>query len=137
MIRNDTVWGLITKVLIRMRKSTDWYVPFVVWHTKKTDFLAFRPNHILSWASTRETLSSEGCEQQRRRPACTSAQSDQRLCFSLFGKYPIQTCYERNFKFPANLCSRAGWFESHFVGNPKDRFSRVAARLLILSFNRI
>ena len=27
------------------------------------------------------------CEQQRRRPACASAQSDQRLCYSVFGKY--------------------------------------------------
>ena len=27
------------------------------------------------------------CKQHRRRPACASAQSDQRLCYSLFGKY--------------------------------------------------
>ena len=26
------------------------------------------------------------CEQQRRRPVCTSAKSDQRLCYSLSGK---------------------------------------------------
>ena len=26
-------------------------------------------------------------EQQRRRPACASEQSDQRLCYSLIGKY--------------------------------------------------
>ena len=37
-------------------------------------------------ASSRENLSSEVCEQQRRRPACASAQSDQRICCSLFGK---------------------------------------------------
>ena len=41
------------------------------------------------WASTREKLSSEVCEQQRRRPACASAQSDQRLCFSLIRKRHI------------------------------------------------
>ena len=34
-------------------------------------------------------LSSGGLEQQRRRPACASAQSDQHLCYSLFGKYHI------------------------------------------------
>ena len=34
-----------------------------------------------------EYLSSVVCEQQRRRPACTSAQSDQRICYSLMGKY--------------------------------------------------
>ena len=33
------------------------------------------------------------CKRQRRRPACTSAQSDQRLCYSLLEKY--------NFKLAA------------------------------------
>ena len=35
------------------------------------------------WAPTPENLSSEVCEQHRHRPACTSAQSDQRfvICF--------------------------------------------------------
>ena len=36
-----------------------------------------------------KNLSSGVCEQQRRRPACPSAQSDQRLCYSLIGKYHI------------------------------------------------
>ena len=44
------------------------------------------------WVSSRENLSSGGgggggCEQQRHRPACASAQNDQRLCYSLIGKY--------------------------------------------------
>ena len=38
-------------------------------------------NTAIKWASTRETLSSGVCEQHRRRPACASAQSDQRLFF--------------------------------------------------------
>ena len=42
-----------------------------------------------NWASTRENLSSGVCEQHRRRPACASAQPDQRLCYSRFGKYHI------------------------------------------------
>ena len=29
------------------------------------------------------------CKQQRRRPACASAQTDQHLCYSQFGKYHI------------------------------------------------
>ena len=29
------------------------------------------------------------CEQHRRRPACAYVQSDQRLCYSLFGKYHV------------------------------------------------
>ena len=36
-----------------------------------------------------ENLSSGVCEQHRHRPACASAQSDQRLCYSLFGKYDM------------------------------------------------
>ena len=38
-----------------------------------------------NWASTRENLTSGGCEQQRRRHACTSVESDQHLCYSLIG----------------------------------------------------
>ena len=34
------------------------------------------------WASPRENLSSGVGKQQRRRPACASAQTDQRLCYS-------------------------------------------------------
>ena len=55
-------------------------------------------------APTRENLSSWVCEQQRRRPACASAQTDQRLCYSLIGKYHILTCYKRNFNFLDSLC---------------------------------
>ena len=41
------------------------------------------------WASMRGNLSSVVFEQQRSRPACTSAQSDQRLCYLLIEKYHI------------------------------------------------
>ena len=44
---------------------------------------------VVIWALTRGNLSSGVWEQQRRRPACASAQTDQRLCYSLFGKYDI------------------------------------------------
>ena len=54
---------------------------------------------ILYWASSRVNLSSGGCEQHRRRPACASAQSDQRLCCSLFRKFHMLTCYGWNFIF--------------------------------------
>ena len=39
------------------------------------------------WAVTRENLSSGVGEQQRRRPDCADAQSDQRLFYSLILKY--------------------------------------------------
>ena len=35
---------------------------------------------IKKWALIRENMSSSVCEQQRRRPTCTDAQSDQSLC---------------------------------------------------------
>ena len=50
-------------------------------------------------ASTRETLFSRFAKQQRRRSACASAQSDQRLCYSHFGKNHILTCFERFVDF--------------------------------------
>ena len=79
------------------------------------------------WASTRENLSSVVCEQQRRRPTCASAQTDQRLCYSLFGKYHISTCYRQIFNLLASLIKldRLVWI--HFVGNPEDRFSCAKA----------
>ena len=87
---------------------------------------------IIIWASTRENLSSGVCEQHRRRPACASEQTDQRLCYSLFWQYHILTCFERNFTILANLYTRGDWFKSRFVGNPEDRFSCAEARLLCL-----
>ena len=56
------------------------------------------------WALRRENLSSEVFEQQRRRPACESAQSDQPRCYSLIGKHHIYTNYERTLNFLASLC---------------------------------
>ena len=59
----------------------------------------------IHWASTRENLLSEVCQQQMCRPACACAQSDQHLCYSLFGTYHIKTCYKQNFNFPASPSS--------------------------------
>ena len=41
------------------------------------------------WASRQENLSWGICQQQRCRPARASAQTDQRLCYTLTGKYHI------------------------------------------------
>ena len=76
------------------------------------------------------------CEQQRGRPACASAQSDQRLYFSLFGKYHTQTSYKRNFIFLASPCNWGDWFESRFVRNPEDRFCRVTAHMCMVMCSR-
>ena len=71
------------------------------------------------WASAQENLSSWVCQQQRRRPSCGSAQTDQRLCYSPIGKNHILTCYEQNFNVLASLCSWGDWLESPFHGKPK------------------
>ena len=47
------------------------------------------------------------CEQQRHRSPCASAQSDQRLYYSLPGKYNTSSFHIHNFKPLANLCSWA------------------------------
>ena len=91
-----------------------------IWRTTAPD----KCNLTLYLASTQENHSLVVCEQQRRRPACESAQSDQRLCYSLNGKYQSCTCIKRSFHFLASLCSCAGWFWYYLVGNPGDRFSR-------------
>ena len=69
------------------------------------------------------------CKQQKRKPACASVQSDQLLCYSLYGKYHIESCYKRSMVFLASLCSWAGCFESHVVKYPVDRFYRIAAHI--------
>ena len=102
------------------------------WNHERDTLDAHIKSKALIWASTRENLSSGVCEQQRRRPACASAQSDQRLCCSVFGKYHFKACYKRNFNFLASPCSWADWFESHFVGNPEDRFCRDEAQLMYI-----
>ena len=62
------------------------------------------------------------CEQQRRRSACASAQSDQRLCCSLPRQYNNSSFYIRNFKPLPSFCGCAGWFESYLVKTPKTGF---------------
>ena len=44
-------------------------------------------------------------EQQMGRSACASAQSDQRLCYSLYGKHNSTTGSMSNFNILASLCS--------------------------------
>ena len=62
-------------------------VPYFLGEPNKTKN-TYTGTYII-WASSRENLSSVVCEQQRHRPACAYAQSDQRLCCSLIVKYHI------------------------------------------------
>ena len=69
------------------------------------------------WARSCEHMSYAICEQQRRRSACASAQSDQHLCCSLPRWYDMYACYIKSFKILASFCSWAGWFEPYLVKN--------------------
>ena len=48
-----------------------------------------RNNKLAFWPQLEKNLSSVVCEQIRRRPTCTSTQSDQCLCYSFIEKYHI------------------------------------------------
>ena len=73
----------------------------------------------MKWAGPWENVSYVICEQQRRRSACASVQSNQRLCFSLLRYYSISRFYSRNFKTLASFCGCAGRFVSGLVGNSR------------------
>ena len=88
----------------------------------------FRPSFItnianvicnIKCAGPWENVSYVICEQQRRRSACASAQSDQRLSFCI-----------RNLKPLPSLCGCADRFECTLVENPEDRFSRDEAQII-------
>ena len=66
-----------------------------------------------------EKVSYAICEQQRRRLACASAQSDQRLCCSLPRQNDTSSLYIWNFKILASLCSWAGQVVSCLVGGSR------------------
>ena len=85
------------------------------------------------WAAMWQSLSSGVFKQHRRRPACASMHSDQRLCYLLIGKYHIKTCYKWKFTLLASLCSWGEWFEFPLVGNPENRFCGITAQMVDLA----
>ena len=74
------------------------------------------------------------CEQQRRRSACASVQSDQCLCCSLPRQYNISSFYIRNFKPLPSFCYCADRFKSTRIANPEDRFCRDEAHMNAWAF---
>ena len=80
------------------------------------------------WAATRENLSSEVCEQQRRRPACASAQPDQCPFYSRFGKYHIYT----SIFLLVSVAKETG-LSLAFNGNPKDAMRPIYRAGLLFS----
>ena len=61
--------------------------------------------------------------------ACSSRQTDQRLCYSPIGKCHIETV-TREFQFSSRSLWLKDWLESRFVGNPEERFSRDVAQMI-------
>ena len=72
------------------------------------------------------------CEQQRRRSAYASAQSDQHLCCSLPGGYNTSIFYIQNFKPLPSFFGCSGRFVSYLVAIPEDRFSRDEAQFMLV-----
>ena len=62
-------------------------------------------------------------EQQRHRPDCASAQSGQRLCYSLYRKDNSLSSYIQHSFILANLCSLTGWIGHYQVENRENGFS--------------
>ena len=68
-----------------------------------------------NWTYLRENL-TVACTQQRRRPPCANAQSDQRICYSLIRKYyNVEHFYMGNSNILASLESSAGRVEPNLV----------------------
>ena len=72
----------------------------------------------------REKMSSRVCERQRGRQVCASAQTDQHLCFSLFGGVSYRLA---NFNFLASL--------STMVETPKTGFVALGPKYKRIKHN--
>ena len=73
---------IFIQVVIRLLlRANDWII-----HNKDKGIVVRQDVHVRftgTWASSCKNVSYAICEQQRRRSACASAQSDQHLCCSL------------------------------------------------------
>ena len=73
-------------------------------------------------------FSFAACKQLRCRPACASAQFDQRLRYSLSGKYCSQACDMWNFLFLLVIVAELSGLSITCCENLEDRFSRTEAQ---------
>ena len=69
------------------------------------------------------------CENKGAGQLRSNCEADQRLCFRYTDSTSPRLLIPKNFKPLACFCDCTGWFVSDLVGNPEDRFSRVAAHL--------
>ena len=105
LVVSATIRVILTKISNRSGIAVQWNGGFNTFHMKYSETSWQRKQNMLLpvycflsdvfpmvlsiWSWTWENLSSGVGEQQMRRPACASAQSDQRLCYSLIRRYHI------------------------------------------------
>ena len=97
----------------------------------------YKPIHLYYWLNQIRNCHTTwarnpdfvACEQQRRRPACASAQADQRLCWLFSVKGCSWSNYMRNFSIPASPCSWEDWIQHDLIVDPKDQLSCDEAQL--------
>ena len=107
-----------------------WILYLRNWNTQNTEHVSNEKIRLINnlhqgnlsrkeyiWAEPWENVSYVICEQQRRRSACASAQSDQRLCCLLLRQYNISRFYSRNSKTLASFYGCADRFVSGLFGN--------------------
>ena len=70
------------------------------------------------------------CDQQRLRPACAYAQSDQSLCYSLKYSMTVKLLTEQHLKLLSLKVACTGLSESTLVKMPHCWKSHVAAQML-------
>ena len=71
------------------------------------------------------------CENKGADQLCSNCKADQLLCFLYTDRTISLLLKYKNFKLLACFCDCTGRFVSDLVGNPEDRFSHVAAHILV------
>ena len=89
-----------------------------------------------TWALTRENLTSVFANNKGQTSLLISPVWSAPLLFTNW-KILYLNLLQEKFQFLASLCSWAGWFKSHMVGNPEDRFSRVTAHLKVINLKSL
>ena len=73
------------------------------------------------------------CENKDADQLCSNCTADLRLCFHDSDSTIALLLKSQNSKSLAFFCDCTGWFVSDLVGNPKDRFSRIAAHIVLVA----
>ena len=91
------------------------------------------PMRASSVESSRDLQQCGMCDQQRLRPACAYAQSDQSLCLSLEYSINVKLLTEHHLEFLSLTGGCTGSSESTLVKMPHCWKSHVAAQMLTLT----